>query len=355
MMPDYQAVLDAMSTAIVVLDCELVVQGINQAAEELLQVSANRAGNSGLSDILPEYSDLYSACETSLAHSMQVTLRDQEIRLPTVPSNKRVDCVINPVQSTSSSRLVGAGLVLELIELEPAHRLFGKGRPADRQQFNSAIIRGLAHEIRNPLAGIRGAAQLLSAELSDSRLNEYTTVVIRETDRLSNLVNRMQATGAVKLDSAVNIHGVLEQVRQLLVAETHHSVQVLPDYDPSLPPVCGDHEQLVQAVINITRNAVEATAGSGVIRLRTRIDHQFMPSSQTSRQVVRVDIIDDGPGIDPEIAGRIFDPMVTGRTGGTGLGLAITAEIIHQHGGVITVASEPGETAFNLYLPLPRN
>jgi len=356
-MSDYQTALDAMSTSIVVLDQDLVVQYINQATEELIQVSANRAINTSLGQVVPDNNELQGACKKSLAQSVSVTLRDQELRLPTVMSSRRVDCVINPLQinplrSGSVQFVPSFGLVLELKQIEMPHYLAADNSLSDRQQSNIAVIKGLAHEIRNPLGGVRGAAQLLAAELADSSLIEYTGIIIREADRLTNLVNRMQATGTPSLNTPVNIHSVLEQVRQLLLAESHHSVQVLQDYDPSLPPVSGDHEQLVQAVINIARNAVEATGSNGVIRFCTRIDHQFMLSSQASQQVVRVNIIDNGPGINPEFAGQIFDPMVTGRRNGTGLGLAITSEIIHAHDGLIDATSEPGETTFSLYLPI---
>ena len=222
-----------------------------------------------------------------------------------------------------------------------------------RQQSNQAVIKGLAHEIRNPLGGIRGAAQLLAEEAGSDAFAEYTQVIIREADRLTNLVNRMQARTSVDLEKQINIHDVLEHVRRLVNAEANPLFEIRQDYDPSLPPVRGDRELLVQATLNVLRNAADAVAHlgkAGVICLCTRIDH--IASDEGNKMVVRVDVSDNGVGIRDEIAQRIFDPMVTDKAGGTGLGLPIAAEIITQHGGAINFQSQPRDTIFRLYLPV---
>ena len=218
-------------------------------------------------------------------------------------------------------------------------------------------MRGLAHEIKNPLGGIRGAAQLLARELPDEGLRDYTNVIIEEADRLRNLVDRMLGSNKLPSLAMTNIHEVLERVASLIEAEAQGSITLVRDYDPSIPDLLIDREQLIQAVLNIVRNALQALSAQsdlrlGRISLRTRTLRQFTIGHTRHRLVVKMEIIDNGPGIPPALQETIFYPMVSGRPDGTGLGLAITQNIISQHQGLIECESHPGHTVFSIFLPL---
>jgi two-component system nitrogen regulation sensor histidine kinase GlnL len=222
-------------------------------------------------------------------------------------------------------------------------------------ETTQALIRGLAHEIKNPLGGLRGAAQLLEKELPEPALEEYTRIIIEESDRLRALVDRMLGPHQQPKLASLNVHEVLEHIRMLLQAEAGEDVAFERDYDPSLPQMLGDRSQLIQAILNIVRNAVQATRqneGDRIITLRTRAQRQFTIGPRRHRLVARIDIADNGPGIDAEIRDSIFFPMVSGRPEGSGLGLAISQAIISRHKGLIECQSEPGNTEFSIYLPL---
>ena len=214
------------------------------------------------------------------------------------------------------------------------------------------MVRGLAHEIKNPLGGLRGAAQLLEREIDEASLKEYTQIIIGEADRLQNLLNRMLGPNDVPDIQSTNIHTVLERVRELVQAEAGESLQVQQDYDPSLPELQADPELLVQAVLNIVRNAAQALEGKGDITLRTRVKRQFNIGVRKHRLVAVIDIIDNGPGIESDLQEKIFYPMITTRDEGTGLGLSIAQSLISRHQGLIECYSQPGNTVFTILLPL---
>jgi two-component system nitrogen regulation sensor histidine kinase GlnL len=210
----------------------------------------------------------------------------------------------------------------------------------------------LAHEVKNPLGGLRGAAQLLERELPDEGLKEYTNIIIGEADRLRNLVNRMLGPNTLPQRSRLNIHEVIEHVRQLMQVEVPDTVRFNTDYDPSIPEVSADRDQLIQALLNIVRNAVQALENKGSITLRTRTLRQFTIGHTRHKLVCQVDIIDDGPGIPEHTLETIFFPMVTTRAEGTGLGLSIAQSLIQQHDGIILCESQPGKTIFSVLLPI---
>jgi two-component system nitrogen regulation sensor histidine kinase GlnL len=219
------------------------------------------------------------------------------------------------------------------------------------------LVRGLAHEIKNPLGGLRGAAQLLARELASEQLADYTNVIIEEADRLRNLVDRLLSAPRRITREPVNIHEVLERVRHLVEAESHGALSIQRDFDPSIPELHGDREQLIQAVLNVARNARQALAREvprsvPQLGFRTRAQRQFTIGSQRHRLVCQVEISDNGPGVPPELLETLFLPMVSGRADGTGLGLAIAQSIINQHQGLIECRSRPGQTTFTLLLPL---
>jgi two-component system, NtrC family, nitrogen regulation sensor histidine kinase GlnL len=224
----------------------------------------------------------------------------------------------------------------------------------DSARANKELIRNLAHEIKNPLGGIRGAAQLLETEVAGSELCEYTQVIIKEADRLQTLVDRLLAPHRhPRRIGEVNIHEVFERVRSVVLAEYPNGLAIERDYDASLPDFRGDKEQLIQALLNLVRNAAQALCGAGTIRLTTRIARQGTIDKVRYRLALDLHVIDDGPGVPDEIRDRIFYPLVSGREGGTGLGLTLAQTFVQQHGGMIECDSRPGRTDFRILLPLP--
>jgi two-component system nitrogen regulation sensor histidine kinase GlnL len=214
-------------------------------------------------------------------------------------------------------------------------------------------MRGLAHEVKNPLGGIRGAAQLLERELGEAHQREYTQIIIGEADRLRKLVDRMLGPRGQQTLSLFNVHEVLEHVRQVVEIEAGQAVTIHRDYDPSLPDLEADRDQLIQALLNVVRNAAQAASGrGGNVTLRTRAQRKFTIGPVMRRLVIRIDIIDDGPGVDPALADSIFFPMVSGRAEGSGLGLPIAQSLVNRQGGLIDFTSTPGNTVFTIWLPL---
>ncbi|MGH8444006.1 MAG: nitrogen regulation protein NR(II), partial [Solimonas sp.] len=244
------------------------------------------------------------------------------------------------------------GLLMEMLPVERHMRISRDELFQTQFDASRMMIRGLAHEIKNPLGGIRGAAQLLEHEFPDSQHREYTRVIIREVDRLQNLVNRMLGPNRAPQKTLLNIHELLEHVRRLVQAEAPDEVAVLRDYDPSIPEVVVDREQIIQAVLNILRNALQAVGSEGVITLRTRTRRQLTIATVRHKLVVQIDIEDSGPGVPSDMIERIFYPMVTTRAEGTGLGLPLSQYLVHAHGGLIECRSRPGCTVFSIYLPI---
>ena len=258
------------------------------------------------------------------------------------------------------TRLEHSGhVVIELVEVEQQTRQEREERALDHAQANKELIRNLAHEIKNPLGGIRGAAQLLQMELESKSLTEYTQVIIHEADRLQSLVDRLLAPHRrPHLVGDVNVHEVCERVRSLILAEFPKGLKVWRDYDTSLPEFRGDREQLIQAVLNIAHNAAQALsdriqAGDAVLTLRTRVMRRVTINRQLHRLALVLHIEDNGPGIPEAIRDRIFYPLVSGREGGSGLGLTLAQTFVQQHQGTIECESEPGRTVFKILIPLP--
>ena len=251
-----------------------------------------------------------------------------------------------------------AKVLLEFQQMDQQLRIAKEERMLIQQQANSELLRNLAHEIRNPLGGLRGAAQLLEYELPNQGLREYTQVIIKEADRLQSLMDRLLVPHRVPQYEATNIHEVLERVRSLLLAESPNNIKVQRDYDTSLPDLIGDREKLIQAVLNIAHNAVQALLSSNTpdatVTLRTRAERQVTLSRKRYRVAIKLEIIDNGPGIPSNMLDKIFYPLVTGREdeGGAGLGLALAQTFITQHHGMIDCKSEPGNTCFTILLPL---
>ncbi len=259
------------------------------------------------------------------------------------------------VNQMEASRFV----VIELVEIEQQTRQDREERALDQAQVTKELIRNLAHEIKNPLGGIRGAAQLLEMEVESRALHEYTQVIISEADRLQALVDRLLAPHRKPhVVSDVNIHEVCERVRALILAEFPRGLMVERDYDISIPDFRGDREQLIQAVLNIAHNAAQAlidriAEGDAMITLRTRIARQVTLGKQRYRLALDLHIQDNGPGVPESIRERIFYPLVSGRDGGSGLGLTLAQTFVQQHRGTVECESEPGRTVFKIVIPLP--
>lgn len=361
MAPDirHSHILDNLRTAILVVQDDLTVGYMNPAAEALLDISGSRVFGGKVGALFREPD---ASCPIS--ERLRMALRDnaaftqREVVLMLLPSGQRitVDYAVTPVHGDDEDERY---LVLELQPLDRLLRISRDEGILSSQQNTRALVRGLAHEIKNPLGGLRGAAQLLARELPEaSSLRDYTTVIIEEADRLRKLVDRMLGPHKALDLRRLNLHEVVERVRQLLEAETGGSVRFVRDYDPSIPELMADKEQLIQAVLNIVRNAVEAlgrrdeTAEPATIVLRTRTLRQCTIGTRRHRLVAKIEITDNGPGIDPELVETIFLPMVSGRPEGTGLGLSIAQSIVNRHQGLIECSSRPGCTTFALYIPL---
>lgn len=350
---DYKTILDSLMTAVLVLEEDLRIRYLNPAAESLFETSITRSRGLPFQDILLTGDEALKTLQTALESGQPYTRRETQFVLAS-GNRLTVDYTVSPLTQDFP------GL---LIEIQPRDRLLRISREGDlitQQETTRTLVRGMAHEIKNPLGGIRGAAQLLDRELADEDLREYTRVIIDEADRLRSLVDRMLGPNKALKFSSANIHEILERVRTLLEAESKGRVVFVRDYDPSLPELKADKEQLIQAFLNIARNAMEATCEQQrqpgdeppTITFRTRALRQFTIGSKRFRLACRVDIIDNGPGIPPELMHSIFYPMISGRASGTGLGLSITQSIIGQHHGLVECESRPGRTDFIIFLPL---
>ena len=263
-----------------------------------------------------------------------------------------VHVIVNQMEGTTD-------VLIELVEIEQQTRQAREERALGQARATKELIRNLAHEIKNPLGGIRGAAQLLEMELESRTLTEYTQVIIQEADRLQALVDRLLAPHRKPhVVSDVNVHEVCERVRSLILAEFPRGLRVERDYDTSIPDFRGDREQLIQAVLNIAHNAAQALAerisgGDAQITLRTRIARQVTLGKQRYRLALELQVEDTGPGIPESIRDRIFYPLVSGRDGGSGLGLTLAQTFVQQHHGTVECESEPGNTRFKILIPLP--
>ncbi len=340
-----RAALDHMTTAVVVVDRRMQLVDMNPAAESLLDVSLNQSVGHALKELLEEPDACLSALSRAIKTAAPLTERELTVKVPGSAA-VTAECVITPIDADASRVLI------EFVVLDRHKQLSREQRLVEESEVSRAVLRGLAHEIRNPLGGLRGAAQLLERELADPALREYTQIIVHEADRLQGLLERMVGPRTPPRWEEVNVHQVTERVLTLLRAEASPAVSVEKDYDPSIPAMNADPELLIQAVLNVARNAVQAVGDSGTVLIRTRIVRQISIGPHHHRLVVRIDVVDDGPGIPSDIGDRIFYPLVTGRSDGTGLGLSIAQSLVNQHGGLIECQSQPGHTEFSILLPI---
>ncbi|MGH8529941.1 MAG: nitrogen regulation protein NR(II) [Nevskiales bacterium] len=338
--------LDNLATAVLFVDTELRVQYLNPACEMLLGVSHRHVQGQPLEQALPQLAEQAARVGEALADGSAYTERELTLQHfgedPTT-----VDCSVTPA-TLGSAR----GALLEFSALDRHLRTSRDDQLQAQHEASRLVVRGLAHEIKNPLGGLRGAAQLLERELGEPALKDYTRIIIHEADRLQNLVNRLLGPNKPPQKAPLNIHQPLEHVRQLIEVDLSDEISLVRDYDPSIPDLTADSEQLIQVFLNVLRNAVHAVGDCGRIVLRTRTRRRFPLAGQSHRLVIQVDVEDNGPGVPPELAEKIFYPMITTRPQGTGLGLSIAQSLVHAHGGLIECSSQPGETIFSIYLPL---
>ena len=340
--------LDHTHTAIIALNSELRFQYLNPSAEALLDLSNQRANGMPVVTIICQQ-ELYQDLIRALEQKQQFTRRETALSLH--HESITADYSVTPLEDKNCA------LLIEIHPRERLRRIAREESQAAKHETSRILARGLAHEIKNPLGGIRGAAQLLGRMLKEPGLSDYTQVIIDESDRLRDLVDRMLGPLTPPRIKPVNIHEVLERVTQLIEAETNHTLALTRDYDPSIPDLPADRELMIQAVLNLTRNAMQAISqcmplANGHITLRSRVTRQFTMSSQRRRMVCQLSILDNGPGIPEHLRENIFYPMISGRADGTGLGLPMTQSIINQHNGLIEWESSPGNTCFHIYLPL---
>jgi len=333
--------LDLLATAVVVLDDEFVVRYANPAAENLLTAGARSLIGQPFLGFFAERSELERSLEEARVIHWDYSARNVTyVRTGREPVP--LSCTVTRIDA------FGVALLAELRPIEQQLRIEREARIESEQQANRELIRNLAHEIKNPLGGLRGSAQLLERELERHELREYTQVIIKEADRLQALMDRMLTPHRAPHFEPVSVHEVLERVRSLVRAE--FGIEIVRDYDPSLPEFLGDREQLIQAVLNIARNS--AQVGSKKIVFRSRAVRQITILKQRHKLALELQVIDDGPGVPEEIQDRIFNPLVSGREGGTGLGLSLAQTFVHYHHGVIEFESRPGRTIFRILLPL---
>ena len=338
--------LELLSSAVVLVDARRIIRHVNPAAENLFAVSARQLLGQPLQRLVGEPPELSAALDNALknnwsytGHNLSVAQRDRE--------PLRVDCTVTPVDAG------GARLLLEFRPIDQQLKAAREEQLAQQQQVSRELVRNLAHEIKNPLGGIRGSAQLLERELLSAHLREYTQVIIKEADRLHDLMQRLLSSHRTMQPALITLHEILERVRRLIHAE-FPGVRVRRDYDTSLPDITGDREQLIQAILNISRNAAQAMQGNGEIIFRTRAARQVTLAKKHYALALELQVIDNGPGIAEDIRDKIFYPLVSGRENGSGLGLTIAQSFVQQHGGTIEVTSRPGRTCFSLMLPLAR-
>lgn len=348
-------ILDTLTHAVFLVDEKLCLRYLNPAGEEIVGTGIRHALNKPLTDFIQDTDgELILHIQDSIRNGHPITQR--EVCMMTMAgSDLIIDCSTTPMQTVGEEPVC----MLEISRVDRMVRISREEHLLAETQATQSMLRGLAHEIKNPLGGLRGAAQLLAGELEDPSLNEYTDVIISEADRLRKLVDRMFGPNITPTKKSLNIHNVLEHIRHLALAETPVGVEFKVDYDPSIPEIHADRDLLVQAILNIVRNAVYSVSkgtgnddDKGRVLLKTRILRQYTLGDVMHRLVVEISVTDNGPGIKEDLKSQIFFPMVSGSEEGTGLGLPISQNLITLHNGLIEYDSVPGYTQFRVMLPV---
>ena len=344
-MSKHSQIIDNLVTAIVVLDSKLNIKMMNTASELLLHTSKGKACGKPFKDLILGSANIIPDLRNAMATKQPFTRREIQLQLPD-RLDAKIDFTANLLESPK-------GILIEIQPLNRLHNINKDDQTLVRQETTRRLIKGLAHEVKNPLGGIKGAAQLLDKELPDPDLKEYTQIIVSEVDRLSLLVDRMLGPNKLNNFQPTNVYKVIERVIQLVEAERPDAIFWERDYDPSLPDLEAEEDQLFQAMLNIIQNSCEATTTlhNPKITIRIRSARQFTIGTQRHKVVLKLEIIDNGIGIAPEMLDRIFFPMITDKPSGSGLGLSITQTILTQHNGSVQVESRQGKTKFTIHLP----
>lgn len=338
--------LELLSTAVMLVDHGLKVMYANPAAENLFELGARQLTGRTIDELFAGATRLVTAIDHARTNACSYTEHDLDL-VVSGHAELHLSCCATPIEAFDEQ-----ALLLEFRPMDQRRKLDREEELLNRSLANRELLRNLAHEIKNPLGGIRGAAQLLQRELPRPQLSEYTQVIINEADRLQSLMDRLLTPHRLPHPRAFSVHEALERVKSVLLAETPEGLLIERDYDVSLPAVVADMEQIIQALLNIARNAVQAMQGCGTLTFRTRVARQAIIARRRYRHAVRIEIADTGPGIPDAIRERLFYPLVSGREGGTGLGLSIAQTYINQHHGTIEFESRPGRTVFTIHLPI---
>lgn len=340
-------ILNHQVTAILIMNESLQVRYANPAAEQLFSQSAKRLVAQPLGNLIQHASLDLALLSQPLQSGQSIT--DSDVTFIVDGKPLMLEVTVSPI-SWQKELL----LLVEMRKIDQQRRLSQELNQHAQQQAAKLLVRGLAHEIKNPLGGLRGAAQLLERMLPDRDLKEYTQIIIEQADRLRSLVDRLLGPQKPGVKKSENLHLILEKVRQLVELDIGQQVIIERDYDPSLPDIEMDVDQIEQALLNIVSNAgqILAPQPDGKITIRTRTVHQANIHGQRYKLAARIEVIDNGPGIPADLQDTLFYPMVSGRQGGTGLGLSISQNLIDQHKGKIDVESWPGHTCFTIYLPI---
>ncbi|MFC3903619.1 PAS/PAC sensor signal transduction histidine kinase [Acinetobacter marinus] len=354
---DYRSFVDHMTTAILLLNADLTVHYMNSACESLFEMSFLRAHNLPAIQLIELSEESQIRLEEVLKKTLETAqpYTHREALLNISLKDRYVDYTVSVIPNAQDAGL----LLIEFQQIDRLLRISKEELHIQQHQIARQLIRGVAHEIKNPLGGIRGATQLLARNVKGPHISEYTDIIIDEVDRLRNLADTMLGSRQLPSYEPVNIHEPLERVRSLVLSQTKNKIKVQRDYDLSLPDVIADRDQLIQVILNISVNAVQAMTEHAEfyqedtprLTFRTRIQRLVTIQGVHHRSAVRIDIEDNGPGIPADILESVFYPMVSGRANGTGLGLSIAQNIMRQHQGMIECHSEAGQTIFSLYLP----
>jgi len=337
----HQEILDTLETAVALIDRDRVIRYMNPAAAALLGVGPKRILGTALATLMPEVDGQLRT------HHEQTALTLHDIRMMRADQKQlQMTCTLTPID------IPMLGWVLEMIPISRFERVTQEAALWSQYEASSLLVRTLAHEIKNPLAGISGSAQLLGRQLTSTKQREFVDVIVRETTRLNSLLDQMLGGNQSVNWVEHNIHAVLEHVSRVVRGQLPDNILLVKDYDPSLPELVMDFDRLVQVFLNLVRNAIQAMPQGGQVSIRTRIVHKMTLGNRLHPLVLVVEVSDTGIGIPPELMDAIFLPMITNKDEGTGLGLPIAQTIVHQHDGLILVESQPGQTQFRVFLPL---
>ncbi|HLS82263.1 MAG TPA: nitrogen regulation protein NR(II) [Steroidobacter sp.] len=346
---DVSRVLDGLTTSVLIVDRAHTVLYMNVAAETLLGVSRNQARGRMLSELLVDAAALHALTDRARETWRPFSRRELALRPCNVEGELVVDCTVTPFEDA------GDAVLIEITDATQHQRITRETALLAQIGGSRLMIRQLAHEIKNPLGGLRGAAQLLSRQLTDASMREYTSIIISEADRLAALVDTLLGPGRAPHKEPTNIHELLQHVGHLLAADAPPGVVIERDYDPSLPPAYLDRNLMIQAMLNLGRNAMQALAtksdGQGRLVLRTRALTNVNIGARRHRVAFSVQFEDNGPGVPEELRDTLFYPLVTGRAAGSGLGLAVAQDLVSRHAGLVEFTSRPGQTIFTIVAP----